>query len=274
MFKSIIVILSVVFALAPTATVYRPISETAEPPRYGASFQGGNFSHNEDATIKYARKEVDSYENPYKAPHFPAGELNACVVEAGGNAMVYYDRLYDDLVPNYKHTYIWGKFTYGTFNDAIANMFSDLYDLMGCSTQGTSVNGFKTGLSAYGKKYNHTVSCVSAAGSFYGLNYDYLKKQLQQEKMAVVFVKGFSFVDYIFLADESGQEDYEYMILTGRHSVLVYGYKDIRYYDEKDNLIAYNSYLYVSTGYQHPSTAYLSINAHTDIEDAYIVNVQ
>lgn len=276
MIKTIASIACAVCALTPGLACLQPTPQTDEQPRYSQTYQEGSVTDTIPVTINYDRKEVTVYENPYGAPSFPTDIANGCTVEAGGNAMIYYDRLYDDLVPNYTHTYVSGRFTYGSHTDGVTNMFYELRNLMGTTSAGTTISGFISGMVAYGNNHNHTVSVTSYSGSYYNLSYGTLKQQLKNGKVAVVFVNGYSFVDLSDLGGQpgAGQENYEYLVLSGRHAVLAYGYKETYYYDAYNKLIANNLFLYVSTGYQFPSNAYLSINAYTTIEDAYVVNVQ
>ena len=93
-------------------------------PRYAMDYQGGISAGTTTRTVNFDDVDDDYYENPYEAPIFKNSYVGACAVDSGGNALVYYDRIYDDLVPDYKHNYVWGKFTYGTQNAGINNMFA------------------------------------------------------------------------------------------------------------------------------------------------------
>lgn len=274
MLNTIVSIVCAVCALTPGLACVQPALQIDEQPTYGQTYYSGGVTSTVPVTINFDRKETTAYENPYGAPTFLSDKANSCVVDAGGNAMIYYDRLYYDLVPDYSPIYVSGEFTYGTHTSGVTNMFNELYSLMGSTSAGTTVDGFKSGIIAYGNRRNHSVTVTSYSGSYYNLSYGTLKQQLKKDKVAVVFVNGYSIIDLSGLGAQSGQESYTYTVLTGRHAVLAYGYKEVYYYDAYNKLLACNLYLYVSTGSPSPSRALLSINAYTTIEDAYVVDVQ
>lgn len=273
MFKSIISVICAVCALTPCVAALSPTSEQSEQPRYGADFQGGNFLYDEAVSITYDHKVIDEYVNPYGITTFATGRANDCALSLGGNSLVYYDRLHENLIPNYTYEYIWGEFQYGVRNSEINNMFDELYDLMGCTASGTTIPGFKNGMTAYCQNRNVSISFPNATGSFYNLNYDYIKQQLRQEKLVAVFVNGFSFVYNSAINYDTGKDDFSYAVLSNRHSVIVYGYKDIYYYNANNELIRHNTYFCSSTGYQMPDKAYLTVDVKTTFEDAYIINI-
>ena len=241
-------------------------------PRYAMDYQGGISAGTTTRTVSYDYVNEDPYVNPYEAPIFKNSYVGACAVDSGGNALVYYDRIYDDLVPDYKHNYLWGKFTYGTQNAGINNMFASLYQLMGTNDQGTTIPGFKSGLDAYVSGRGRTLTLTGATGSHYGVDIDYLKQQLKQEKMAVVFLNNFSIVNLGFIRGDK-VDTITYNLYNGYHTVLVYGYRDIYYYDAAGNVIERDTYLMASTGFVNATLAYIYMDDYGTIDDAYIVDI-
>lgn len=206
----------------------------AEDSRYALDFvQGGDLVGTQYREVYYSTKSDsdDEYVNPYKAPSFVAAQSNACAVQAGGNAFVYYDRVFDDLIPDYKHKYVWGGFTYGSQNAAVSNMFSSLYSMMGTDSRGTSVEGFKTGMQQYAVSRSHSINITKATGNYYGVDLDYLKAQLELEKPAVVFLDTFSVVTFGGIEPYNGYDRIMHSAYDGLHVMLVYGYKEIYYYN-------------------------------------------
>ncbi len=242
-------------------------------PRYAMDYQGGISAGTTTRTVNFDEVDDDYYENPYEAPVFKNSYVGACAVDSGGNALVYYDRIYDDLVPDYKHNYVWGKFTYGTQNAGINNMFASLYQLMDTNDQGTTIPGFKSGLAAYVSGRGRTLTLTGSTGSHYGVNIDYLKQQLKQEKMAVVFLNNFAIVPSIAFERTDNADNITYSLYNGYHTVLVYGYRDIYYYDAAGNVIERDTYLLASTGFVGATLAYIYMDDYGTIDDAYIVNI-
>ena len=248
----------------------------AEESRYSLDFvQGGNYLGTHHREVYYSTKsdKEDMYVNPYKAPSFISSKPNACAVEAGGNAIVYYDRIFDELIPEYKHKYVWGGFTYGTQNDAVDNMFVTLYDMMGTDSRGTSIEGFKNGMQKYVSSRGRSINITQATGNYYGVNLDYLKTQLEAEKVAAVFLDTFSVVTFGGIEPYDGYDRIIHYAYTGQHVMLVYGYRDIYYYNANGNLKQRDTYLYVSTGYSSAALALLDITHFCNVDDVYILEV-
>ena len=247
-----------------------------ENSRYALdSVQGGNLLGTQYREIYYSTKsdKDDMYVNPYKAPAFIPSRSNACAVHSGGNAIVYYDRIFDELIPDYTHKYVWGGFTYGTQNDAVDNMFWTLYDMMGTDSRGTTVEGFKSGMQQYVSSRGHSINITKSTGNYYGVNLDYLKRQLEQEKLAVVFLDTFSIVTFGGIEPYEGYDRIIHSTYNGQHVMLVYGYRDIYYYNANGSLKQRDTYLYVATGYSTAALAYLDITHYCTVDDVYILEI-
>lgn len=224
--------------------------------------------------IYYANSVPDRYENPYGVSAFYSSKSNACAVDAGGNAIVYFDRLYDELIDGYRYKTVWGKFTYGSQNDAVDNMFNELYNLMGTTSGGTTVSGFKNGMNSYISGRGRTLQMTKATGSYYNTNLEYLKSELQQEKLAVIFFDTFSLSSRGGPSiEEEGHDNIWYARYTGCHVMIAYGYLDLNYYDSNNNLIRRDTYLYCFTGAIGMDIATVCINKHCTVDDIYILNI-
>lgn len=234
------------------------------------------FETVETREVYYSSKDdSDAYENPYKAPTFFAPENSmGCVVNAGGNAMVYFDRIYDDLIPGYSPGYVWGDFSYGSQNDAVSNMFDTLFDMMGTnSSGGTTVSGFKSGITQYTASRGYAVSLTRATGSYHGVNLDLLKSELQAENLAVVFADTLSLTSFSGMVEHDGYDSITHYLKDVRHAMLVYGYKDIYYYNSDGSLKQRDTYLYVFSGYSNIDLGLFDITRFCNIVDIYIVEV-
>lgn len=242
--------------------------------RYAADLaQGGTLVSKETKQFTYARRTDDTYKNPYEAPTFIPSMSSACAIEAGGNAVVYFDRLYDELIPDYSHKYVWGKFTYGTQNTAVSGMFSQLYNLMGTTAEGTTVDGFKSGLSQYASSKGRRLEITDATGSYCNIDMEFVKQQLRQEKLAVIFLDQFSITDFSGYQAFDGYDEITYNIFDGYHTMLLYGYKDVNYYDASGTMIGRETYFYASTGYNGARLAFVNINRYCTVNNLFILNI-
>lgn len=250
------------------------LTAQAGEDRYALDFvQGGSLLEVKERTVYYADRVMNKYENPYEAPTFSSTKDNGCAVDAGGNALIYYDIKFDDLIPDYSHKYIWGGFTYGTQNEGMNKMFSALYDLMGTDSRGTTVQGFKDGLTKYTSSKGHTMNITSATGTYNNINIDFLKTQLEQEKMAAIFLDGFSITPFSGIQKKDGYDVLTHYVYDGLHVMLVYGYRELLYYDSSQNLIKKDTYLYASTGYIGAMLGWVNIDNFCTIDDIYILEV-
>ncbi|MCM1368216.1 MAG: hypothetical protein NC184_05370 [Roseburia sp.] len=277
MIKTALSICAAVCALTPSFAFMQPMANAEDPPvaeaRYSSDFQGGEFEYVVNRQVYYATRSIESYENPYKLPRYISGIASACAVNAGGVAITYNDRIYDNLIPNYapKQTSI--RFSYGTQSQAVDDMFSALYSLMGTNSQGTTISGFKNGMTSYVNQRGYSLSLPQATGSYYNLNMDYLKSQLRQEKIAVLFIHSFSLVPTVGIQTKDGYDEIMNFLYDGYHTVPVYGYKEYHYYDVSGNLSQTDTYLYVQNCYEDAGYNYLSVNTYSTIDDAYIIDI-
>ncbi len=246
---------------------------SARTARYAEEIIRGGADGSATRDVYYTSKTIEDYVNPYKAPSFVTSQSNACVVEAGGNVMVYYDRIFDDLIPDYTHKYIFGKFTYGTQNEAVDNMFDTMYDMMGTTNDGTNIPGFKKGMKAYAASRGHDINLTQFTGSYYNVNFEGLKKQLKAEKPAVIFLNTYSVTSFGGIVENVGHDIIEHTTFSGAHAMMVYGFKDIYYYDEDARLKQRDTFLYVSAGLDSISLVLLDITRLCIVDDIYITEV-
>lgn len=248
----------------------------AAEKRYSVSgsARGGLLQGTEERDVYYSTKTTDEYKSKYGAPTYLSNKTGTCAVTAGGNTIVYYDCIYDDLIPDYSPINIGGKYyIYGNQNSAVNDMFDTLYSMMGTTSDGTTVEGFKNGMMQYVASKNHSINITSATGSYYNVNFNYLKSQLKTDVPAVVFLNTFSVVAASDFTSNNGYDHIKSEKYGGYHTMLVYGYKDIIYYNTDGSVKERNTYLHVSTGFNGMGTALVDITRDCNVDDAYIMEV-
>ncbi len=276
MIKSILAITGAICALTPSLACLPKTATSEEGPseaRYSSDFQGGEFDYILNRQVYYSTRTTEYYENPYRLPTFVTSLPMACAVSAGGVTITYNDRLYGNLIPNYAPRQTSIRFTYGTQNDVIDNMFQSLYDLMGTNSQGTTISGFKRGMTSYVNNRGYSLDLQQTTGSYSNLNMDYLKAQLRQEKVAVVFVHSFSLVTTTEIQTYDGYDNIPHKLYDGYHVIPVYGYRDFSYYDANGDFIQKDTYLYVQNCYNDATLEFLSVNNYCTIDDAYFIDI-
>lgn len=277
MIKTALSICAAMCALTPSFAFMQPMDNSDEPPvveaRYSSDFQGGELDYIQNRYIYYSNRSRNNYENPYKLPTFYSGLESACTVNAGGVAITYNDRLFDNLVPNYAPRQTSIRFTYGTQSQAINNMFASLYSLMGTNSLGTTISGFKNGMTSYVNQKGYSISLHKATGDYYNLNWEYLKEQLSQEKVAIVFVHDFSLITPSEIQIKNGYDSIQHKLYTGYHTMSVYGYLEYNYYDFNGSFLQKDTYLWVQNCYSSADLELLSVNNYSVIDDAYIIDI-
>ena len=278
--KTISIILGAVCAVIGCSAFYAaPATALAEEAfgtevRYGTDYQGGHYQGVETRTVKYAYYTEDHYVNPYSVSNFVSDKINTCAVSAGGNILTYYDRLYPDLIPNYQPSYLLGVFNYGSQNAGIIAMLNELYTRMGTDDEGTTVPGFKNGMTSYAKSSGRSISFEQVTGSYHNTNIDKVKTALKQENVAAIFLSNYTVTNWSFLNLYDKHSEINYNVFTGNHVMVVYGYRDIFYYNSDGSSAGRDTFFYVGTGDKVIlERGLVNICSFTQVTDMYIVNV-
>ena len=220
--------------------------------------------------IYYNNYTEDRYENPYEAPVYSSFRSNACAVDAGGQVLVYYDIFYDDLVPDYKHTYINDMFVYGMQNEGVNTIFDRLYTLMGATENGTTKEKFYNGMKRYASLFGHTVTLTSGMSDANTLNVHYIKSRLRAKEVAVVFMSHFTLVT---LSIEAGHTTAMQQRVDIPHAMMVYGFRDMYYLNANNQIIERNLYFYVNANFSLTNLTMVRADTLSAVDDIYMISV-
>ena len=193
---------------------------------------------------------------------------NCCGPLAGTNAVAFYDKYYENLIPNYSPCYPDSGTYYMSDYRNTNPVLLELYDLMKCNVGSHGVNeeGFKNGLQTYFNKRGLTITYRSAAENKQ-LNYNTCVEAVRANKVIVLFTTP----GYIY--DIAGYSNYDVitkMNISGNHIMLAYGFMERVYYQGSDSRKDY--YVRVATGLGDPDNAYYKIDS-TNLEAAYVLDV-
>ena len=100
-----------------------------------------------------------------------------------------------------------------------------------------------------------------------------LKKQLKAEKPAVIFLNTYSITATEDIIQHDGYDTITHYTYKGMHAMMIYGFKDIFYYDEDARLKQRDTFLYASTGSESLPLALLDITRLCTVDDIYITEV-
>ena len=233
-----------------------------------------------DATyeIEHDYYEIVEDVGYYSAPSF--GNLddsmtNTCAPAAGTNVVAFYDRWYENLIPDYTPGIPFEQGYYYYMDMAkpeTTNVLETLYELMDTNvgSGGTSESQFLNGLSEYVDNAGYDLSYTSFYEDTKTVDLDALKDAIDQNKVGVVFCSRYNFVygigheaDKTIVAKENANVG---------HMMMVYGYQTIAYYKDDINFRT-DTFLHVSSGYSGADQGYLELNSYLNIEDALIMTI-
>lgn len=233
--------------------------------------------NNETETFSYSRKEIDTYKMNNSFPDYyntNTSLTNTCANVAGANVIGYYDRYYDDLIPNCAAGILRGtNYTYypmNTFKEKKQAVIDWLYISMKTNTtdNGTTESDCLEGLSEYVQEKGRgiTYSSIMTNNTF---DFEKFESELREGKPIMFFLSGYNFV---LVKDIENQVTITKNEYTGNHIVVAYGYQKVNYYNGNNVLIKTNIYIYISTGILGTSGFYL-LNNGGNIDSAKAVDI-
>ncbi len=275
----IIFIISAIFMIIFRETTIQPAARAMGGDIYYADDE---YQDNGESTLSveefsYASKvtsQAAMVNNTFPAYYNTNNALtNACANVAGANLIGFFDRYYEELIPNCTPGMPRGNnYSYYSVEmdlEERQGVIDDLYVRMGTNnpTPGTSQTGYKTGLASYASSKGRTATFASVmTGS--SLDISKLHQAISSGKPVSLYLSGYN-ISQVY--DYNNEVTIAKSIYTGNHIMIVYGYKIIKYYNSSNALIKSKTYLYVSTGVLQ--TGYYVLNNNGTINDAESVNI-
>lgn len=226
-------------------------------------------------TINYATKATtENYTIQFELPnYFGSTGSSSCANTAGAVAIGYYDRFYENLIPNYiAYDLIGPVVIYKSIGGTILDLVDTLSELMliGAPHEGTTFAEFEHGMNLYvqGQGYTYTSTSVFLNGSF---NIDRYKNAVHNNKPVAIFTLDFAM--YNGIVESEGSDEISSSYCNVGHVMVGCGYRVDTYYDANGNIITKRTYLKVASGLFDYGIAYLNINGITDIRNAISINI-
>ena len=226
-------------------------------------------------TINYDHKETTVVEIPNGMPFYDiSGDTTGnskCANVAGAVILGYYDRYYEELIPDYKsYTKLGTRVIYKSLGVEVENVINSLYSLMGTDKwqAGTTFEGFNNGLEEYIENHGYSYSTRNVWNS----NLSLYESSVNNEKPVVIFASGFSFVSD--LAESNGRDVITIDKYQDNHAMVGYGYRIDEYYNANNQLIETRTYLSVINGGTiDRSIKYLCLDGLTEINHVIEVTI-
>lgn len=223
-----------------------------------------------EVVVDYQSVDEDYYKMSFRTPRFGnIGLTSGCAAVAGGNIIGYFDRYYEDLIPNHVAGELKSGYYYYNFQDTyVTQAMATLYEDMQGTVNGISEANFKSGLQKYCSRKGLSCDFTSLKSSN-KINYDSVKSSMKSGKPVALLLNTFHTCDISF----GDQKDYlDYTIYNANHMMVGFGYRDITYTLTNGSKSNYR-FIYVATGFINPADAYFNIDYSANIVSAYGVNI-
>lgn len=225
----------------------------------------------ETVKIYYTSRNYDNKALCYRHPqyHNPGGLVGACASIAGANLVGYFDKFYEDLIPNHEAGYTkYGKYYYNLQDTYVADTIRELYSNMNGNSNGITESNCISGLKKYCSDRNYTcdLTTIMSSGK---ISYDKVKESTDEGKPVVLFLNTYT------TCDVYGYDDFDaihYSKYSGNHVMVGFGYGELTYTLSNGSTQNYQ-FIGVATGFGDPSEAFFNINYNTNIISAYKVYI-
>ncbi len=225
--------------------------------------------------LNYATKATTAnYSIQFDLPNYYGASGTSCANTAGAVVLGYYDRFYENLIPNFQTYVTMGPLVaYKAPGQVIINLTTTLSNLMliGEPHEGTTFAEFQYGMETYVEEQGFTYSTTNVFlnGSF---NLDRYKNSVNANKPVALFMLDFAMLNYVYIED-TGVDEISSGYCGVSHVAIGCGYKTDTYYDASGNVITTRTYLKVASGMIDYGVGYLNINGITDIRNAISIQI-
>ena len=256
-----------------------PFSTTTEEVLYyGDGYNGAVLVGNETETITYATKEETLYAINGGLPlyHDTSSRPKTCANVAGAIVLGYYDKTYDELIPNFTSArVIRDRILYNVQTDAVQAVIDSLYTKMGTnstSSGGTSVAGFQNGLRTYvnekGKNLSYTITGQSGQ-----LNKTAFIQSFENNRPIALFVSKYKLIPIADFSVSETEDRLEKTKFEGNHVLISFGIKEINYFNANGTLKKQLTLLMVATGFCQEPLYYIEFDSNSGMIESYSINI-
>lgn len=247
---------------------------------YTADGYNGEGEQTDASYYVYYDYKEDTIVKHLSVPSFGNGDTslkNTCAPLTAMNIITFYDRWYDELVPDYTAGVQYPDNRYFYYPDmagaATRNVITNLYGLMKTGeTGGTTSANFKSGLNTYVTDAGYSLNSTSFYGDSASVNLDKLTSAINQNKVGLIMCDTYNFVSSISTNSDGTADFINQRNSNAAHMMMVYGYRTIEYF--KDNAsFRKETFLFVCSSYSSGVTGYIRLNDYLSIDEAWIMTV-
>lgn len=223
--------------------------------------------------VYYTNREYTYYTTTNGVPLYePSGALtNSCGATGGAIVVGFYDKYYENLIPNYTSYYTaTGKYKSSSSNTYVSTLMSDLYTLMRTNVDdvGVSESDCRNGLKTYVQNKGYSLSYTSIkSGS--SLNMTACQNAFRNNQPILLFCDQ---VGVVFVDEYSGYDNITTLAVANQHIMVAYGYYQVRYYNGSTNFRT-DTYFDVATGLDINTTGWVTVDSISWLNNGYIVSI-
>ena len=224
-------------------------------------------------TIQFASKDKSEYLMSVQPPRYCTSPFtSACACIAGANIIGFYDRYYENLIPDYEPGYLLMDILYlyytqtSTTDDVIRQLYAD----MGTTDKGTTESQFKSGMTKYCNRAGYSISYTSMMSGG-NVNFIQMARYMEEYNQPVaLFLSGYNVADI----DEYEDKDvYGYYYNEGNHVMVGFGYRYLTYTYSNSKTETFNL-IYVASCDSRSSYGYYNIKYNNStLNSALAINI-
>jgi hypothetical protein len=189
----------------------------------------------------------------------------------------FYDRWYDNLIPDYTAglSFSNGKYYYypDSNKTATSNALTSLYSLMKTGEMGgTTSSNFKSGLNTYVKNAGYSLSYSSFYNTSKSVDIQKLINAIDNNQTCIVMCSTYNFVLSISNYPSESMQKVVKTNSTIAHMMMVYGYITYTYYSDGEAFQS-DTFLYVCSSYGSGAKGWMKLNDFLTIDEALIITV-
>lgn len=248
-----------------------------KPIYYGDGYNGAIMTGTETETITYAWKDEIQYAINGGLPLYydTSTRTRTCANVAGAIVLGYYDKTYDELIPNFTSArVIRDRVLYNVQTDAVQAVIDSLYVKMNTDSTsgGTTIAGFKNGLKSYINEKGKNVA-YSGTGQNNQMNQTAFIQSIQNNRPVALFVSKYTLIPIMNFSISSTEDKLNKTKFDGNHVLVSYGLKEVNYYNSNGSLKKQLTLLMVATGFLQDPLYYIELNSNSNVIDSYSINV-
>ena len=245
-----------------------PVSENSVELLGEDAYRGTGDAYYEDKRVDYIYRSENKYNMLPSIPGCMHGEAASCVAKMCVNLVVYLDKTYPNLIPNYEPgVSFMGSYMYLSDTPETRAVFDQLYIDTGTDGNGATVSDFKSGLKKYANRQGYQASYTSLM-SWWSFNYNAAKTAVTSGKPLAVFMENYRGVQ---IAELDGYDFLEYEITNGNHAAAGFGCLEVNY-TLAGNKTRTDKYVYGALGVAMFDTGYINID-EVKVTDAYAITI-